>query len=118
MYEYRATVVAVYDGDTLHADVDLGFRVTFRMAFRLYGINTPELHTGTPESKLKGLAARMALLGLVLDKRVLIRSHKDAQEKYGRYLAEIVTLDAPPVNVNDWMVAQGHAEPYMRDLPR
>ena len=41
MYEYKAQVVSVYDGDTLTVDIDLGFEVWLRkQKIRLAGIDT------------------------------------------------------------------------------
>lgn len=45
MYEYKAQVVSVYDGDTLTVDIDLGFEVWLRkQKIRLAGIDTPEIN--------------------------------------------------------------------------
>ena len=44
LYHYRATITAVYDGDTCTADVDLGFKVTVRgEKIRLARINPLEI---------------------------------------------------------------------------
>ena len=43
MYQYKAKVIDVYDGDTITAMVDLGFYHFQQMKFRLYGIDTPEI---------------------------------------------------------------------------
>ena len=44
MYEYKATVTAVYDADTITVDVDLGFRSHLKkIKLRLFGINAPEV---------------------------------------------------------------------------
>ena len=42
MYEYQCTVLKVIDGDTLDAKVDLGFRVSMEMRFRLEGFGIQE----------------------------------------------------------------------------
>ncbi len=55
MYEYRARIVRVIDGDTVEAEVDLGFHISSRMMLRLFGINTPEIKGST---KPAGLSAR------------------------------------------------------------
>ena len=31
MYEYKAVIVSVYDGDTVTADIDLGFEVWLKV---------------------------------------------------------------------------------------
>ena len=106
MYNYRAKIIDVYDGDTVTAMVDLGFLHFQEMKLRLYGINTPELRG---EEKEAGMVVRDILRVMVLDKEVEIRSYKDKQGKYGRYLANIF-LDG--LDVNQWLVDNGHAKPY------
>ena len=61
MYEYRARVVEVVDGDTIDLSVDLGFHFAFGTRFRLLGINAPELHAENPAP---GQAAKAALVKL------------------------------------------------------
>jgi len=107
MYQYRAKIIDVYDGDTVTAMVDLGFYHFQQMKFRLYGINTPEIRG---EEREKGLVVRDILRAMILDKDVTINSYKDKQEKYGRYLANIV-IDG--LDVNLWLVQNGHAQEYM-----
>ena len=107
MYQYKAKIIDVYDGDTVTAVVDLGFLHFQEMKLRLYGINTPELKG---EEREQGLLARDILRGLILDKEVMIHSYKDKQGKYGRYLATIF-LDG--LNINNWLVDEGHAVVYI-----
>ena len=78
MYQYKAKVIDVYDGDTVTAMVDLGFLHFQEMKLRLYGINTPELRG--PERE-QGIIVRDILREMVLDKEVTIRSYKDKQGK-------------------------------------
>ncbi|MBI5802580.1 MAG: thermonuclease family protein [Verrucomicrobia bacterium] len=109
LFQYRARVTSVYDGDTCTAEIDLGLGVWVRgEKLRLHRINTPELH-GADDAK--GKAARDHLKTLVEGKDVLLQTIKDRREKYGRYLAEIWLEQpgAPTLNVNDAMVAAGHA---------
>lgn len=109
LFQYRARVTAVYDGDTCTVDIDLGLGVWVRgEKVRLHRINAPEL---TGREKPKGKLARDHLKSLVEGKAVLLQTIKDRREKYGRYLAE-VWLEQPgaaPLNVNDALVAAGHA---------
>lgn len=109
LYHYKAHVTAVYDGDTCTVDIDLGLNTWIRgEKVRLNRINAPEM-TGT--DKAKGTAARDFLRGLVLDKDIILETIKDAREKYGRYLGEIwLEAGNQPQNVNDQMVAAGHAK--------
>lgn len=104
MYEYRAQLVKIVDGDTVKLDVDLGFRI-WRHAenYRLARINTPE--RGQPGGS-EATAALSALLAPFPSFTVV--SFKD--DKYGRYLIEIVLPDG--TNVSDWLLGNGFAEEY------
>lgn len=103
MYEYRMTVLRVVDGDTIHAEVDLGCDIHVDLILRLARINAPEM--STPE----GPYAKTYLESLLTPGPVLLRTIKDRREKFGRYLAELFVGD---INVNDEMVNTGHAVPY------
>ena len=51
MFEYSAKVVRVVDGDTLDAEIDIGFDVFVKKRIRLYGIDTWESRTRDVEEK-------------------------------------------------------------------
>ena len=106
-YEYKATVVKVYDGDTITVDFDLGFGITLKkQTIRLLGINTPEVRG--PE-RADGILSRNALRHRILDKQVIIRTSKDKKGKYGRWLGEVFVEDE---NINQWLISEGYAEEY------
>lgn len=109
MYQYLARVIRVVDGDTLHLEVDLGFDVRRRDSFRLAHLNAPEM--STPE----GVAARDWLVAQ-LDEAggvVTLQTIKDRREKYGRYLAVLLTGPTGALrDLNEAMVDAGHAVPY------
>lgn len=110
MYEYRATVVDVYDGDTIRAIIDLGFGVQLRgetgkgVSIRLAGLNTPEIRG---EEREQGLISRDRLRERILDKEVIIKTFKDEKGKYGRYIGEIFIEEE---SINEWLITEGLAE--------
>ena len=105
LFTYRATIVDVYDGDTVKADVDLGFGVLLQAeTFRLYGIDAPEVRGA---ERAAGLKARDWLRSRILGKRVTLKSIRDQKGKYGRRLALI--CDAEGDVIAD-LVAASHAE--------
>jgi micrococcal nuclease len=105
MFEYNAIITSVYDGDTVRADIDLGFGIWIRnQPLRIHGIDAPEM--GTPE----GLEARDFARGQLQGKTVKVKTLKDAKEKYGRYLA-IIELPAGE-DFASLMIAANHAKPY------
>jgi micrococcal nuclease len=104
LYHYRAVIADVYDGDTVTVDVDLGFSVWVRgERLRLARIDAPEVRGDEREA---GLAARDFLRNLILNKPIIVQTIRDRKGKFGRYIAEL-WLDGE--NVNDRLVAEGHA---------
>lgn len=106
MYEYEANVTAVYDGDTITVDIDLGLGVWVRgEKIRLIGIDAPEVRG--PE-RPEGLKSRDWLRALVLEKTVVLQTIKDRKGKYGRYLAHVFLPPdehgGEPVNVAELSV--------------
>lgn len=111
MYEYKARMLKVVDGDTLDLDIDLGLRVHVKERVRLYGINTPELHSSNAEERVAAQRASDFLRSLVTNGVLTVKTQKDSQEKYGRYLATV--SDSAGLNVNEEMVKSGHAVTYL-----
>jgi len=107
MYNYRAEIIGVYDGDTVTAKVDLGFLHFQIMKLRLYGIDTPELRGAERE---QGLIVRDIVREKILNKEVVIDTYKDKQGKFGRYLA---TINVDGIDLNQWLVDNGHAVRYI-----
>ena len=110
MYEYRARVVRVIDGDTLDVDIDLGLKAWLRdVRIRLAGIDTPELHG--PDSE-KAKEARDFLDHEVGGGNVTLRTRKpDPADKYGRWLAEVIPAGQTR-SVNERLVEAGLAKRY------
>lgn len=107
MYEYKAIILEVTDGDTVKAHIDLGLRSYRTEPLRLFGINAPEKRGAT---KSKGEEAKAFLASLIEGKEVLIHTRKDKQEKYGRWLVDIYLGG---LHINQHMIDNGHAVPYM-----
>lgn len=89
MYEYKATIVRVVDGDTVDVDIDLGFDVWLRsQRIRLFGVDTPECRTRNKATKAHGLLAKAYVQkALKLGEVYAIRTREKG--KFGRYLGEI-----------------------------
>lgn len=102
MYQYRAVVENVVDGDTIDVSVDLGFKVLTRQRVRLARIDTPE--RGQPGYA----AARDFVRDVVLNKTVTIKT--DKVSKWGYYLADITLEDGR--NLSDTLVQAQLAKHY------
>lgn len=110
MYEYRAKIIGVYDGDSVTALVDLGFKINFTIKIRLKGINTPEIRG---KERSEGLIAKARVVDLILNKDVILKTHKDRTGKYGRYLGEIF-LKEGDISINQILLNEGLAKPYLK----
>ena len=107
MYEYRAFVRKVYDGDTITVDIDLGFDVILKaQKIRLVRINAPEVRGS---ERPAGLKSRDALREKICNKWVKIKTQKDKKGKYGRWLGEVFVEDE---NINQWLISEGYAKEY------
>ena len=103
-YRYRAHVLKIYDGDTITVRVDLGFHTHRIERLRLARIDAWEVRG---EERPAGLVARDWLRSQILGRDVIVQTIKDKTGKYGRYIAEVFTLDCE--NLNDLIVSNGHA---------
>src|SRR6056300_142677 len=111
MYEYRAILCDVVDGDTVDVDIDLGFGIWMRdERVRIMGIDTPESRTRDLTEKKFGLAAKDRLKQLLGKKSVLVCKEYDAKGKFGRVLGDFTTNDGRMVT--DVLVEEGHAVAY------
>ena len=95
MYEYKAKLLRIVDGDTVDVLIDVGFSTFKKERVRLYGINTPECRTRNLEEKKRGLAAKDRLEEIIASfgENFLIKTQIDKKGKYGRILGEIFSLD-------------------------
>jgi|SRR5688572_20784586 len=105
LYEYRATVLKVTDGDTADFRIDCGFNIFHDMKVRFAGLNAPEMKTHEGKLAKRWLESKLPV-GLV----VTIKTEKDKTEKYGRYLATVILEDF--TNINEELVKAGHATEY------
>ena len=115
MYEYRAKVNKIVDGDTVDVDIELGFDIVLTgQRVRIMGIDTPESRTSDDLEKVFGLAAKNRLKEL-LGPTAILRTQvekdgDDAKGKFGRILGDFVAPDGRMVT--EIMIEEGHCVPY------
>jgi micrococcal nuclease len=117
MYEYRVKkVLNVVDGDTIDADIDLGFDISLAKRVRMAGIDTPESRTTDKFEKTLGLESKEYLKKQLKDaKDVVIKTElPDSSEKYGRILGWVY-IDGATKSINEIMIEEGYAWGYMGD---
>ena len=112
-YIYKITVTRVVDGDTVDAVIHLGFDLTLKKRIRLHGINCPETRTRDKAEKIKGYAAKEFLQGIVDSHDGQLYLQSMDKGKYGRCVGILYEVDFDE-SVNDMMIYEGHAEPYIK----
>jgi micrococcal nuclease len=120
MYEYRARLIKVVDGDTVDVDIDLGFGIWMKdERVRIMGIDTPESRTRDKVEKLFGKAAGARVKELleedIILKTQIARNGEDMKGKYGRILGDFIVErfeDGKQEMLTDILVAEGHAVAY------
>jgi micrococcal nuclease len=110
IYKIRS-VHKVVDGDTIDADIDLGFNISLTKRIRLADVDTPESRTSNTYEKKLGLEVKQWLQkNLDGKKEILIKTElPDSTEKYGRILGR---LYVDGVCLNDRMIEEGYAWEY------
>ena len=111
MYEYKAKIRRIVDGDTVDVDIDLGFdMILSKQRIRLYGIDAPESRTRDKEEKFYGkLASQFLKDQCKKSSSITLRTYLDKKGKYGRILGEII-VDG--VNINELMIEEHMAVAY------
>ena len=114
MYEYRAQVINVVDGDTVDVDIDLGFDIILRdERVRIIGIDTPESRTRDRVEKLFGnLASKRVKELLEGDVVLCTQLNKDGEDmrgKFGRVLGDFKIGDKLLTEI---LVEEGYAVAY------
>jgi len=120
MYEYRAKILKVVDGDTVDVDIDLGFGVVLTdERVRIMGIDTPESRTRDKVEDLFGEAAKARvkelLTGDVILKTEVNKDGEDMKGKFGRILGDFIVGQNDvglPMMLTDVLVQEGHAVAY------
>lgn len=93
MYQYKAKILNIVDGDTFDVDIDLGFHIHIHERVRLLNVDTPEKFG--KEAFLGNIVKDYAIKHF-LNKEIIIRSEKNEKaaktDSFGRWLVE-TTLD-------------------------
>jgi micrococcal nuclease len=113
-YIYRIREIhKVVDGDTIDADIDLGFDISLTKRIRLAGVDTPESRTTDAYEKKLGLESKEWLKKKVESaKDILIKTElPDSTEKYGRILGHLF-INNEPTSLNEQMIVEGYALAY------
>jgi len=96
MFEYNIENIRIIDGDTIEADIDLGFNIKLQnRKIRLYAIDAPDIYGRNKTSEEYALGKEAAkvldewLLGLNEGDSVSMKTIKDKTGKYGRIIGKL-----------------------------
>ena len=109
MYEYKAIVTKVVDGDTVDCSIDLGFDVHMSKRVRLLGIAAPESRATDPLERERGQEVEAWLKREVANKTITIKTSYDNRGRFGRVLG---TLFVDGRDLNAFMLESGMVRPY------
>ena len=91
MYQYKAVVTNVVDGDTFDMDIDLGFHIHIHERVRLLDADTPEKFSAEKEL---GLIVKAFAECNLLNREVIIESEKadvaSKTDSFGRWLVRVL----------------------------
>ncbi|MDE2889913.1 MAG: thermonuclease family protein [Gemmatimonadota bacterium] len=107
---HEATVVSVYDGDTMTVDVELWPGLTWRGKVRVRGVDTPEIQTKSKAEKKRALLARDFVRERI-GKTVYLENVKHGSFG-GRVVATVRLQDG--TNLAKVLIREGHGKAYKR----
>ena len=97
----------MYDGDTITADIDLGFGVLLtKQKLRLSRVKAPEIRGN---NRPQGLITRDALREKIDGKCITLETDGFSKGKYGRWLVNVYINE---FYINDWLIESGLADVY------
>jgi endonuclease YncB( thermonuclease family) len=115
LYFYACKLTRVIDGDSIVADIDLGFNTFTNRHIRLWGIDTPEIRTRDLEEKERGFVSKARVDELMESCKGEFILESRGLDKFGRSLGIIwIQLPNENINLNETLVTEGLAVEYMR----
>jgi len=125
MYDYKAKIRRVIDGDTVDVDIDLGFGIWLKdQRIRINGIDTPESRTIDKVEKVFGNASKefvkkwLPVGSIQVLLTTIDKSGDDKRGKFGRILGDFFfqkkSVTANPITdtLSNIMIKEGYAVRY------
>lgn len=107
LWQYRARITNVVDGDTFDVVFDPGFELTYEERVRLAGVDTREIHFVSHDSEeyKRGIIHKEFVEEWVREHQngeewpFVAETDRDRRGKYGRYIADV----KPRQESNEWL---------------
>jgi len=103
----------VIDGNTVDANIDLGFNVTIRQRIKLYGVNVKDIRSNDETTRQQAVASKQKLTEL-LGNEFVCETIVNKRGKAGRVMGKIstITADGTSIDVNQQLIDNGFAERF------
>jgi len=113
MYTYQCTTIRVIDGNTVDAEIDLGFNVTIRQRIKLYGVNVADIRSNDETARNNAIASKNKLAEL-LGQEFICETIMNKRGKAGRTMGKVFTLNSTgsKVDINQQLIDEGYAEKF------
>lgn len=95
MYEYKCKLIRVIDGNTIEANIDLGFGIYIVQKIKLFGV--PASNITADESIL---AIEKAKLQHLISKEFFVQTIYNKRGKIGRIFANVFVEDNNQLRIN------------------
>lgn len=119
MFQYKAVITNVVDGDTFDMDIDLGFNIHIHERVRLLDIDTPEKFG---KEKELGLLVKDYAVISFLGKEVVINSEKADvaanTDSFGRWLVRVTVDDKDICDIYNSLGINKKCNTYSEDNVR
>jgi micrococcal nuclease len=112
MFQYKAELIRVIDGDTIEVRIDVGFNIFAKHIIRLAGVNCSELRSNVVEIKLLALRAKERVQNLLENPNITITTFKPyPNDKYGRWVAQVTNSNGE--NISSILLSENLASHYV-----
>ena len=112
---YRAEVIRILDGDTLEAEIDLGFKIKITTMIRLQDVYAPEVRTTDYDEKLSGIKIKNLLEDMIANNGniIFVRTYKTGSFKrwIGKCYLDANMQESINEAVNEWVLVEENKKP-------
>ena len=112
MYTYQCNIIRVIDGNTVDANIDLGFNVTIRQRIKLYGVNVSDIRSADEKVRQQAIASKEKLAEL-LGNEFVCETLVNKRGKAGRVMGKL-TIDSQGSKVDINQQAFNIKAPFIR----
>tara|TARA_Y100000389_G_C17121685_1_gene345742 strand:- start:99 stop:416 length:318 start_codon:yes stop_codon:yes gene_type:complete len=103
----------VIDGNTVDANIDLGFNVIIRQRIKLYGVNVKDIRSNEETDRQSALASKIKLTELLTNEFVC-ETIVNKRGKAGRVMGKLSTVNSEgiTIDINRQLIDLGFAERF------